>query len=150
MFTTDESKWPVLTVRWQPPHGADDMRAFLAWQLATIKEAQQRGERVAYVHLAVDSTMIDAPTRRVVAEWRAANPTAYNTMIGNWVVTNNVFATRTLTALGWVFPEARRVHLVPTLDEAVRAANATLAAAPLVVGDGWHAGITTGTGHRLR
>lgn len=150
VFTTDESNWPALTVTWRAPHSADIMRAFLAWQLQTIEQARHRGERVAYVHDAVDAGMLDAPTRRVVAEWRAANPGIDDVMIGNWVVSNNRFASGTLTALGWFFPEARKVHVMKTMDEAVQHATATLAAAPPLVRPGTQAGSTRGAGRHLR
>jgi hypothetical protein len=129
VFTVDESNAPVLTVTWRPPHDADTMRAFLAWQLQTIEQARLAGVRTAYVHDAVDAGMLGAPARRAVAEWRAANPGIDDVMVGNWVVSNNGFASATLIALGWFFPEARTVHVVSTHEEAVRLARAALEAA---------------------
>jgi hypothetical protein len=129
VFTVDESSAPVLTVTWRPPHDAETMRAFLAWQLQTIEQARLVGGRTAYVHDAVDSGMLDAPARRAVAEWRAANPGIDDVMVGNWVVSNNGFASATLIALGWFFPEARKVHIVSAREEAARLAQAAVDAA---------------------
>jgi hypothetical protein len=126
VFTVDESRSPVLVTTWRAPHSADVMREFLAWQLRTITQARQRGHRVGYVHDAVDAGLLDASARRVVAEWRAANPAVDEVMVGNWVVSRNRLAAGTIIALGWFFPEARKVQLVPTLDEALRRAAAAL------------------------
>ena len=124
-----DTRWfPLVLQRWPDEKVLD---ADLEWFIGAIDDVAKRAlaEHTHYAVIVRGKTEVDAGQRRRISKWVREMPRPLRERsAGSYIVISGPMQRGIITALKWIIPELKDVFPAESLEAAVGAANAALAA----------------------
>lgn len=123
-FTVDDSRYPIVLTVWRGVSTAADIHRHAEQMHACCARALAEGRSVALISDATAVTATPPDVKQALAEL----PPPPGVVVGSWVVSRSTWMRGVVAAVRWLNPSIGNVHVVPTLERALRDAAAALAA----------------------